>query len=72
MQQEQECFNWQFREYEATQGFTPVITRPSRIEEVRTRGRDLNNELGKDSRAKNHSATSTLPKAIYSSPVKNL
>jgi hypothetical protein len=72
MQQERECFNWQLHEYEATQGFTPMVTRPSRIEEDRTRGRDLNNELGKDSRAKTHSATSTLPKVIYSSPVKNL
>jgi hypothetical protein len=49
-----------------------VVTRPSRIEEVRTRGRDLNTELGKDARAKSHSATSTVPKVIYSSPVKNL
>jgi hypothetical protein len=72
MQQERERFNRQLREYEAAQGFTPVVTRPSRIEEVRTRGRDLNNELGKDSRAKTHSATSTLHKAIYSSSVKNL
>jgi hypothetical protein len=72
MQQEREWFNRQLREYEAAQGFTPVVTRPSRIEEVRTRGRDLNNELGKDSRAKTHGATSTLPKVIYSSPVKNL
>jgi hypothetical protein len=72
MQQERECFNRQLREYEAAQGFTPVVTRPSRIEEVRTRGRDLNTELGKDARAKSHSATSTLPKVIYSSPVKNL
>jgi hypothetical protein len=72
MQQERERFNRQLREYEATQGFTPVVTRPSRIEEVRTRGRDLNTELGKGARAKSHSATSTLPKVIYSSPVKNL
>jgi hypothetical protein len=72
MQQERERFNRQLREYEASQGFTPVVTRPSWIEEVRTRGRDLNNELGKDSRAKTNSATSTLPKVIYSSPVKNL
>jgi hypothetical protein len=49
-----------------------VITRPSRIEEVRTRGRDLNTELGKDARAKSHTTTSTLPNVIYSSPVKNL
>jgi hypothetical protein len=69
MQQEQERFNRQLREYEVALGFTPVVTRPSRIEEVRTRGRYLNNELGKDSRAKTHSATSTLPKVIYSSPV---
>jgi hypothetical protein len=72
MQQERERFNRQLREYEAAQGFTPVVTQTSRIEEVRTRGRDLNNELGKDSRAKTYSATSTLPKVIYSSPVKNL
>jgi hypothetical protein len=72
MQQERERFNQQLHQYEAAQGFTPVVTRPSRIEEVRTRGRYLNNELGKDSRAKTHSATSTLPKVIYSSPVKNL
>jgi hypothetical protein len=39
MQQERERFNRQLREYEAAQGFTPVVTRPSRIEEVRTRGR---------------------------------
>jgi hypothetical protein len=72
MQQEPERFNRQLREYEAAQGFTPVVTRPSRIEEVRTRGRDLNSELDKGGRARTHSATSTMPKVIYSSPVKNL
>jgi hypothetical protein len=72
MQQQWERFNRQLREYEATQGFTPVVTRPSRIEEVRDIGRDLNNELGKDRRARTHSATSTMPKVIYSSPVRNL
>jgi hypothetical protein len=72
MQEERERFNWQLREYEAAQGFTSMVTQPSRIEEVRTRGRDLNTKLGKDARAKSHSATSTLPKVIYSSPVKNL
>jgi hypothetical protein len=34
MHQEQEWFNRQLREYEAAHGFTPVVTRPSRIEEV--------------------------------------
>jgi hypothetical protein len=72
MHQEHERFNRQLREYEAAHGFTPVVTRPSRIEEVRTRGRDLNTELGKDAGAKSHTATSTLPKVIYSSLVKNL
>jgi hypothetical protein len=72
MHQERERFNRQLHEYEAAHGFTPVITRPSRIEEVRTRGRDLNAEIGKDARDKSHNATSTLPKVIYSSPVKNL
>jgi hypothetical protein len=72
MHQEHERFNQQLREYEAAHGFTPVVTRPSRIEEVRTRGRDLNTELGKDARDKSHTTTSTLPKVIYSSPVKNL
>jgi hypothetical protein len=75
MHQERERFNRELREYEAAQGFTPVVTRPSRIEEVRTRGRDLNAELDKNTRARAHSATSTVParpKVIYSSPVKNL
>jgi hypothetical protein len=75
MQQEQDRCNRQLREYVAAQGFTPVVTRPSWIEEVKTRGRDLNTELDKDSRARAHSATSTVsarPKVIYSSPVKNL
>jgi hypothetical protein len=49
-----------------------MVTRPSRIEEVRTRGRDLNTKLGKEARAKSHTATSTVPKVVYSSPVKNL
>jgi hypothetical protein len=72
MHQERERFNRQLCEYEAAHGFTPVVTRPSQIEEVRTRGRDLNTELGKGPRDKSHSATSTVPKVIYSSPVKNL
>jgi hypothetical protein len=75
MQQERDRFNCQLREYDAAQGYTPIVTRPSRIEEVRIRGRDLNTELDKDSRARAHSATSTVlahPKVVYSSRVKNL
>jgi hypothetical protein len=75
MQQEWDRFNRELREYEAAQGFTPVVIRPSQIEEVRTRGRDLNTKLDKDTRTRAHSATSTVlacPKVIYSSPVKNL
>jgi hypothetical protein len=37
MHQERERFNRQLCEYEAAHGFTPVVTRPSQIEEVRTR-----------------------------------
>jgi hypothetical protein len=47
MHQERERFNQQLYEYEAAHGFTPVVTRPGRIDEVRTRGRDLNTELEK-------------------------
>jgi hypothetical protein len=75
MQQERDKFNRELREYEVAQGFTTAITRPSRIDEVRTRGRDLNTELDKDTRTRAPSATSTVParpKPIYSSPVKNL
>jgi hypothetical protein len=75
MQQEWDRFHRELRECEAAQGFTPVVIRPSRIEEVRTRGRDLNTKLDKDTRTRAHSATSTVsacPKVIYSSPVKNL
>jgi hypothetical protein len=72
MHQEHERFNRQLREYEAAHGFTPVVTRPSRIDEVRTRGRDLNTKLEKGASDKGHTATSTVPKVIYSSPVKNL
>jgi hypothetical protein len=75
MQQERDKFNRELRDYEAAQGFTPVVTRPSRVDEIRTRGRDLNTELDKDTRTRAHSATSTVParpKPIYSSPVKNL
>jgi hypothetical protein len=72
MHQERDRLNRQLREYEAAHGFTPVVTRPSRIEEVRTRGRNLNTELGKAARAKSHTATSTVPNVVYSSPVKNL
>jgi hypothetical protein len=72
MHQEHEQFNRQLCEYEAAHGFTPVVTWPSRIEEVRARGRNLNTELGKDTRAKSHTATSTVPKVVYSSLVKNL
>jgi hypothetical protein len=63
MHQERERFNRQLREYEATHGFTPVVTWPSRIDEVRTRGRDLNTEIDKGARDKSHTATSTVPKS---------
>jgi hypothetical protein len=75
MQEERDNFNRHLREYEASQGFTPITNRRSRVEEVRTRGRDLNAELEKDNRTRANSAVSSVSarnKPKYSSPVKNL
>jgi chorismate mutase len=75
MQQERDNFNRDLREYEAAQGFTPVINRCSQVDEVRARGRDLNAELEKDNRTKANSVVSNVSarnKLKYSSPAKNL
>jgi hypothetical protein len=75
MQVERDNFNRDLLEYEAGQGFTPITIQRSPVEEVRTRGRDLNAELEKDTRTRAHSTTSNVsagPKPKYSSPVKNL
>jgi hypothetical protein len=73
MNQERELFNRQLREYVAAHGFIPVTNRPSRLEELRARGREVNAELGKDARPdRSHSATNTVPKVNYSTSVKNL
>jgi hypothetical protein len=75
MQQERDNFNRDLREYEAAQGFTPVINRCSQVDEVRARGRDLNAELEKDNRTKANSVVSNVSacnKPKYSSPAKNL
>jgi hypothetical protein len=75
MQHERDNFNRDLCEYEAAQGFSPVINRRSRVDEVRARGRDLNAELEKDNRTKANSAVSNVSarnKPKYSSPAKNL
>jgi hypothetical protein len=75
MQQERDNFNRDLREYEAAQGFTPVINRRSRVDEVRARGRDLNAKLEKDNKTKVNSVVSNVSacnKPNYSSPAKNL
>jgi hypothetical protein len=72
MQQEWDNFNRDLREYEAAQGFTPITNRRSRVEEVRTRGRDLNAELEKENRANNTTSNvSARNKSKYSSLVNN-
>jgi hypothetical protein len=75
MQQGRNNFNRDLREYEAAQRFTPVVNRPSWVEEVRTRGRDLNAELERDNRTRANSTVSNASahnKPKYSTPVKNL
>jgi hypothetical protein len=75
MQQERDKFNRELHEYEAAQGFTPVINRRSRVDEVRARGRDLNAKLEKDNRTKANSVVRSMSarnKPKYSLPAKNL
>jgi hypothetical protein len=75
MQQERDKFNRELHEYEAAQGFTPIINRRSRVDEVRARGRDLNAKLEKDNRTKANSVVRSMSacnKPKYSLPAKNL
>ena len=62
------------REYNAAQCFTPVAKGPSRINEVRDRGKRLNAEIDRDGRAR-VSRTASITSAgwpKYSTPAKTL
>jgi hypothetical protein len=56
MQQVHEDFARDQCEYDAAHGFTPITNQRSRVEEVKTRGRDLNAEIERDNKSRNRSA----------------
>ena len=61
------------REYESAHGLTPASKQPSRLCDVRNRGKNLNTEIARDGRplgAASASSYSVLP--VYDSPAKNL
>ena len=62
------------REYNQAHVFTPVAARPSRVEDVRKRGKNLNAEIARDGRSSSSKTPSTLSvkKPKYSSPAKTL
>ena len=62
------------REYNAAQCFTPVAKGPSRLNEVRDRGRRLNAEIDRDGRARVSRTASVVSagKPKYSTPAKTL
>ena len=67
-------FGITLREYNQAHGFTPVATHPSRIEDVRKRGKGLNAEIARDGRSSSSKTPSHLSveKPKYSSPAKTL
>ena len=63
------------REYQSAHGLTPMSKQPSKIGLVRNRGRDLNDEIARDGRAKSiatASASVLSDRPVYDSPAKNL
>ena len=61
------------REYESAHGLTPASKQPSRLGDVRNRGKNLNAEIARDGRprgAASASSYSVLP--VYDTPAKNL
>ena len=63
------------REYHSAHGLTPLSKQPSRFGLVRNRGRDLNDEIARDGRARSittASASVLSDRPVYDSPAKNL
>ena len=62
------------REYNKAHGFTPVVARPSRIDDVRARGKNLNAELARDGKSRSSRTASHISadRPKYSTPAKNL
>jgi hypothetical protein len=67
-------FDITLREYNKAHGFTPIAAQPSRVGEVRNRGRNLNAEMGRDGRSKSVVSASIVSadKPKYNTPAKNL
>ena len=62
------------REYNQAHEFTPAATGPSRVADVRRRGRNLNTEIDRDARSSTNKVPShmTVEKPRYSSSAKTL
>ena len=67
-----EDFERSLCEYNLVHGFTPVAKGPSRLKEVRDRGRRLNAEIEKDGRTSRTSSVLSAEKPRYSTPAKTL
>ena len=67
-------FDISLHEYNIAHGFTPVANHPSRINDVRNRGKNLNAEIARDGRSKSSMSPSYLldDRPKYSTPAKNL
>ena len=67
-------FDITLREYNTAHDFTPARDAPSRITEVRRRGRDLRAEIDRDARSSSNKEPSHMmaEKPKYSSPAKTL
>ena len=67
-------FDISLREYNMAHGFTPVSKEPSRMPDVRARGRILNEEIARDGSSDIPMSVSYMSadKPKYSSPAKNL
>ena len=63
------------REYQSAHGLSPTSKQPSKIGLVRNRGKNLNDEIARDGRAKSiatASASALSDRPVYDSPAKNL
>ena len=67
-------FDISLREYNIAHGFTPVANNPSRMNDVRARGKNLNAEIARDGRSKSSVSPSLVSdeRPKYSTPAKNL
>ena len=65
-------FEMSLRECNKVHGFTPVAKGPSRMNEVRNRGKRLNAEIERDCRASRTASVISAEKPRYGTPAKTL